>query len=145
MSVVSTNAVTVGLSGRTIGICYLVELLVAKPDWHAATVQTIFPRLADGGAVTLAVGIIGATIMPHAIFLHSSLTQDRTPALIGSQVVLSLVLPVPLVALIVFSRRKSLMGTFASSTAMTVAACAGAVVVLGLNGVLLVEAISALG
>ena len=38
------------------------------------------PRLADASALTLSIGIIGATVMPHAIFLHSSLTQDRAPA-----------------------------------------------------------------
>ncbi len=37
------------------------------------------PSLPDAGAVTLAVGIVGATIMPHAIFLHSGLTQNRAP------------------------------------------------------------------
>ena len=35
------------------------------------------PKLADGRALTIAVGIIGATVMPHAIFLHSALTQGR--------------------------------------------------------------------
>ena len=34
----------------------------------------------DAAALTIAVGIIGATVMPHAIYLHSGLTQDRVPA-----------------------------------------------------------------
>ena len=38
------------------------------------------PQLAGPDSVTLAVGIIGATVMPHAIYLHSSLTQRRMPA-----------------------------------------------------------------
>ena len=38
------------------------------------------PRLPDAGALTIAVGIVGATIMPHAVFLHSGLTQNRAPA-----------------------------------------------------------------
>jgi manganese transport protein len=38
------------------------------------------PQLAGPDSVTLAVGIIGATVMPHAIYLHSSLTQSRMPA-----------------------------------------------------------------
>ena len=38
------------------------------------------PSLPDAGAVTIAVGIVGATIMPHAVFLHSGLTQNRAPA-----------------------------------------------------------------
>ena len=41
---------------------------------------SVVPRLPDAGALTIAVGIVGATIMPHAIFLHSGLTQNRAPA-----------------------------------------------------------------
>ena len=48
-------------------------------DWSAAGLGAVVPRLPDAGAVTLAVGIVGATIMPHAIFLHSGLTQNRAP------------------------------------------------------------------
>jgi len=60
-----------------IGTSYLVELLIAPPDWGAAALGAVLPRLADQDAVFLAVGIIGATVMPHAIYLHSGLTQDR--------------------------------------------------------------------
>ena len=63
-----------------IGLSYLIELIVAPPDWGAAALGVVVPHLADSGALTLARGIVGATIMPHAIFLHSSLTQDRAPA-----------------------------------------------------------------
>jgi manganese transport protein len=65
-----------GLVG-VIGASYLVELLIALPDWSAVVLHTAVPRLDDGDAVLLAVGIIGATVMPHAIYLHSGLTQDR--------------------------------------------------------------------
>lgn len=68
-----------GLVG-VIGLSYLVEVLVVPPDWGAALRGVVTPHLADAGALTLAVGIIGATVMPHAIYLHSSLTQDRAPA-----------------------------------------------------------------
>ena len=68
-----------GLVGA-IGLSYVVELLMAPPDWGAAGIGAVLPRLADPGALTLAVGIVGATVMPHAIYLHSSLTQDRAPA-----------------------------------------------------------------
>ena len=68
-----------GLVGA-IGLSYVLELLMAPPDWRAAGIGTVLPRLQDPGALTLAVGIVGATVMPHAIFLHSSLTQDRAPA-----------------------------------------------------------------
>jgi manganese transport protein len=61
-----------------IGVCYLAELVIVPPNWHLALLGAAVPRLADSGAVTLAVGIFGATVMPHAIYLHSGLTQART-------------------------------------------------------------------
>jgi manganese transport protein len=63
-----------------IGLSYLCELLVAPPDWRAALFHAVVPQLPDRAALTLAVGIVGATIMPHTLFLHSGLTQNRTPA-----------------------------------------------------------------
>jgi manganese transport protein len=62
-----------------IGLCYLVEMLIAPVDWVAAATHTVVPQIADAGALLLAVGIIGATVMPHAVYLHSGLTQARTP------------------------------------------------------------------
>ena len=63
-----------------IGLSYVIELAIAPPDWGAAALHSVLPSLPDSGALTLAVGIIGATVMPHAIYLHSGLTQARTPA-----------------------------------------------------------------
>ena len=63
-----------------ISLSYVAELLIAPPDWGASARGTLLPTLPDGAALTLAVGMIGATVMPHAIYLHSSLTQDRAPA-----------------------------------------------------------------
>ena len=60
-----------------IGLCYIIELAVAPIEWGPAMRQAIVPSLPDAGAITVAVGIIGATIMPHAIYLHSGLTQGR--------------------------------------------------------------------
>src|SRR6266851_10051645 len=48
-----------------IGLSYLWELVIAPPDWQAALFHTVVPQLRDKSAITLAVGIIGATIMPH--------------------------------------------------------------------------------
>ena len=62
-----------------IGGCYLIEILVAPPNLPGVLRGMFIPGLPDARAVTLAVGIIGATVMPHAIYLHSSLTQDRIP------------------------------------------------------------------
>jgi manganese transport protein len=247
-----------------IGVCYLAELVIVPPNWHQAVLGAVVPHLADGGAVTLAVGIFGATVMPHAIYLHSGLTQARTrvssdadrrmlvrfsnlevlgaltlagivnaammmmaaaafhaghpdvaeigtayhtlaPLLGGaaaaiflaslmasgisssvvgtlagqvimqgflrrripvwlrrvvtmvpgfivvaagadvthclvlSQVVLSLVLPVPMVALLLLSRRRAVMGSFAMGDGVGLLACGAAVVTVGLDGVLVVQ------
>ena len=62
-----------------IGASYVVELWIAPPDWSAALAGAVTPRLTDARSVALAVGVIGATIMPHAIYLHSNLTRDRVP------------------------------------------------------------------
>ncbi len=72
--------IAIGLFVITIGLCYLVELLLVPIDWRAAALGSLAPQLPDGEALTLCVAIIGATLMPHAVFLHSSLTQDRAPA-----------------------------------------------------------------
>ena len=247
-----------------IGACYVAEILIVPPHWRQALSGAVIPRLADAGAVTLATGIFGATVMPHAIFLHSSLTQARTlvrsdadrrvlirysnlevlgaltlaglvnaammmmaasafhaghpevsrietayhtlapllggaaafiflislmasgisssvvgtmagqvimqgflhrripvwlrrlltmlPAfavvawgvdvtrcLVISQVVLSLVLPVPMVALLVLSRRRAVMGNFAMGWAVGLVACAAAAITLSLDAVLIVQ------
>jgi manganese transport protein len=252
-----------GLVGL-ISFCYLLEMFIAPVDWGAAALGTVVPRLADGGALLLAVGIVGATVMPHALYLHSGLTQGRTPvrntedrrkvlrfsnqeviialavaglvnmamvmmassafhaghsdvaeieaayhtlapllgigaagvflvsliasgvsssavgtmagqmimqgfvrfripiwlrrlvtmapafvvvglgvnatqALVLSQVVLSITLPLPMVALIVFTRRTDIMGSFANRRLTNVAAIAGAMLVLLLNTILLLQ------
>jgi manganese transport protein len=66
--------------GALVGIiclCYLIELFIVPVDWTAAAFHTVVPQLQDAAAVTIAVGIIGATVMPHAVYLHSGLTQVR--------------------------------------------------------------------
>jgi len=62
-----------------IGICYLAELSFAHPDW-GATARGLAPHFRGSESVLLAVGILGATVMPHVIYLHSALTQDRIVA-----------------------------------------------------------------
>ena len=69
---------SIGAFVAIIGICYLIELFIAPVDWSAAASGMITPRIADRDALMIAVGIVGATVMPHAIFLHSALTQSRT-------------------------------------------------------------------
>jgi manganese transport protein len=63
-----------------IGLCYLAEMFIAPVDWGSAALHTVLPEISDKEALMLAVGIIGATVMPHAIYLHSGLTQARIPA-----------------------------------------------------------------
>lgn len=67
-----------------IAVCYVVETILARPDWGQVAYHAVVPWLGNPSAVLLAVGIIGATVMPHAIYLHSDLTQNRiiadTPA-----------------------------------------------------------------
>src|SRR5579875_4099749 len=60
-------------------LCYLIELFLVPVDWAAAAYHTVVPQLEGAAAVTISVGIIGATVMPHAIYLHSGLTQARLP------------------------------------------------------------------
>jgi manganese transport protein len=62
-----------------IGLCYVIELSIAPVDWGAAALHAAAPKIADRGALLLAVGVIGATVMPHVVFLHSGLTQARMP------------------------------------------------------------------
>jgi manganese transport protein len=62
-----------------IGLCYLIEMFIVPVDWSSAALHTVLPQIADAQALLLVVGIIGATVMPHAVYLHSGLTQARTP------------------------------------------------------------------
>jgi manganese transport protein len=247
-----------------IALSYLAEMFVAPVDWGAAALHSFLPQMPDAQALTISVGIVGATVMPHAVYLHSGLTQARIPlrddrerrqllrmsnrevvialsiaglvnmamvmmassafhaghsdvaeietayhtltpllgaaasgiflvsliasgvsssvvgtmagqmimqgfigfripiwirrlvtmtpafivvalgidatkALVISQVVLSLALPVPLIALVIFTRRADIMGPFVNRRATDVAALAGTAVVLSLNTVLLLQ------
>jgi manganese transport protein len=61
-----------------IALCYFIELgFFAHPDWGEIGLAVVHPRLTDTESVLLAVGILGATVMPHVIYLHSALTQGR--------------------------------------------------------------------
>jgi manganese transport protein len=60
-----------------IGVCYLLELWIVHPPLGTVAKHAVVPDFAGNESVLLAVGIIGATVMPHVIYLHSALTQHR--------------------------------------------------------------------
>jgi manganese transport protein len=60
-----------------IGGCYLVELVYAHPSLGSVGRHAVVPQFQGGESILIAVGILGATVMPHVIYLHSALTQDR--------------------------------------------------------------------
>jgi manganese transport protein len=60
-----------------ISLSYLVELIIVKPDWGSVLPNAVIPQFQGNESIILSVGILGATVMPHVIFLHSALTQNR--------------------------------------------------------------------
>ncbi len=60
-----------------ISISYLIETILVHPDWKLVAYHAFVPQFSGTESVLLAAGILGATVMPHVIFLHSSLTQKR--------------------------------------------------------------------
>ena len=254
----------IGALVAVIALCYLIEMFIAPVAWGQAGLGMVIPSMPDAAALTISVGIIGATVMPHAVYLHSGLTQHRAPgadarerrmllkfsnreciialavagavnmamvmmaaaafheghsdvaeietayrtltpllggaaagvflvslmasgisssavgtmagqmimqgfvgfripiwlrrlvtmvpafavvawgvnatqALVYSQVVLSFALPIPMIALVLFTRNRAIMGEFANSRLTDVAAIAGSIVILCLNVVLLLQ------
>ncbi|MBF0505659.1 MAG: Nramp family divalent metal transporter [Nitrospirae bacterium] len=60
-----------------IALCYLIETAIDKPLWGEVLYHAVIPQFSGSESVLLASGILGATVMPHVIFLHSALTQGR--------------------------------------------------------------------
>ncbi|URJ33153.1 Nramp family divalent metal transporter [Candidatus Blochmannia vicinus] len=60
-----------------VAIAYVIELFYSKPKFLVLGMSILFPMLPNREAVFLSAGVLGATIMPHVIYLHSSLTQDN--------------------------------------------------------------------
>ena len=73
-----------------IGLCYGFEVFLVHPDWHAAALSILIPTLDTTTSehfhqsIYLAVGMLGATVMPHVIYLHSALVQPRLKTLAPS-------------------------------------------------------------
>ena len=62
-----------------IGVCYLIEIFLVHPDWRQIAYHTVVPWL-DRRSVYAAVSMLGATVMPHVVYLHSGLVQPRLAA-----------------------------------------------------------------
>lgn len=60
-----------------IAFSYVIEMFIGHPDWPAIANSTFIPHFTNSESILLGAGILGATVMPHAIFLHSALTQGR--------------------------------------------------------------------
>ena len=69
------EAIVVGLIS-IIGLSFLVEILLSKPD-YVLVARGFIPYLPNNEALFIAIGILGATVMPHNLYLHSSLVQSR--------------------------------------------------------------------
>ena len=70
------EAVITSLVG-VIAFCYVFETLLGRPDWGKIVFHAVVPQFRGTESVLLATGILGATVMPHVVFLHSALTQGR--------------------------------------------------------------------
>jgi manganese transport protein len=60
-----------------VAVCYLIELAFARPSWSQVLLHAVVPSFEGTQSIVLATGILGATVMPHVIFLHSALMQGR--------------------------------------------------------------------
>ncbi len=60
-----------------IAICYLIETALVHPDWGSIVYHSVVPQFRGPESILLASGMLGATVMPHVIYLHSALTQGR--------------------------------------------------------------------
>lgn len=69
------EAIIMGFLG-IISLCYLVEIVIVKPDWLAVLPAMVVPRV-NGESIYVAMAILGAVVMPHNIYLHSNVIHSR--------------------------------------------------------------------
>lgn len=69
--------IAITVLATVIALCYILETILDKPDVKTLLYHAVVPQFSGAESVLLATGILGATVMPHAIFLHSALTQQR--------------------------------------------------------------------
>jgi len=70
------EAVITALVGVIAG-CYVIETVIDRPAWSEIAYHAVVPQFSGTQSVLLATGILGATVMPHVIYLHSALMQGR--------------------------------------------------------------------
>jgi manganese transport protein len=70
------EAVIAGMVG-VIVVAFAFEVVLAKPDPEGIVTHLFVPRFDGSESVLIAAGILGATVMPHVVYLHSALTQNR--------------------------------------------------------------------
>jgi len=61
----------------TIGLCFALQIFLARPEWAGVATGMLLPRIPDREAFYIALGILGATVMPHNLYLHTALVQTR--------------------------------------------------------------------
>jgi manganese transport protein len=61
----------------TVFMCFVYEMLISQPNWPAALKGTFLPSIPGKDALIISLGILGATVMPHNLYLHSSIVQTR--------------------------------------------------------------------
>jgi len=69
--------IVIGILIGVVAVSYVVETILDRPDWSLVLFHSVVPQFQGPESVLVATGILGATVMPHAIFLHSALTQGR--------------------------------------------------------------------
>jgi manganese transport protein len=75
----------IGILVAVISVAYGLELFLAKPDWAQVGIHVLIPSVPNEDALLIAVGMLGATVMPHVIYLHSQLVQCRNCNLTSEQ------------------------------------------------------------
>lgn len=72
------RSLEIGIMGFVfiIGICYAIEVFLVHPNWKQIAFHTVVPMI-DRQSIYIAVAMLGATVMPHVVYLHSGLVQPR--------------------------------------------------------------------
>jgi manganese transport protein len=61
----------------TVAVCFAIEVFLSRPEWGALATGLVVPSIPNAEAFYIAIGILGATVMPHNLYLHTALVQTR--------------------------------------------------------------------